>query len=69
MCKRKVCVRGEKIQIRRSSSSDASASDLDDTTPLLSASNDQYHGTFPQNIANTSNAPATSAGLSDDVGE
>lgn len=52
MCKRKVTVRGEKRPPRRRSSSDTSAgSDIDDTTPLLTAADNQPqtdHGTFPQ---------------------
>lgn len=57
MCKRKVFVRGEKRPPRRGSSSENSTSDIDDSTPLLTANENQPlsdHGTFPQSQARAS---------------
>lgn len=83
MCKRKVFVRGEKRPPRRRSSSDTSAaSDVDDTTPLLTATDNQSqtdHGTFPQSqpeVSSMSSGLETSTpwssypgGMSDDDGK
>lgn len=76
MCKRKVFVRGEKRPPRRPSSDNSSSSDVDDTTPLLTANDTQPgHGTFLQaetqsDGANTGSQWSTNTGtLSEDDGK
>lgn len=84
MCKRKVFIKGEKLPSRARTSSDNSGSDMDDTTPLLTANDSQPsidHGTFPHStdsITGQSNVETQSdiqwsgvhsSGLSDDDGK
>lgn len=72
MCKRKVFVRGEK-RPRRTSSDNSSSSDVDDTTPLLTANESQNdHGTFQQDETPGQNSevqwPSNSGIISEDDG-
>lgn len=75
MCKRKVFVRGEK-RPRRTSSDNSSSSDVDDTTPLLTANESQNdHGTFQQegtpgqSSVSVSQWPSNSGTMSEDDGK
>lgn len=73
MCKRKVFARGEK-RPRRTSSDNSSSSDVDDTTPLLTANESQNdHGTFQQDETQgqtpASQWPSNSGTMSEDDGK